>query len=145
MDYVSADLALPFATVKVDITHLPFDDHDFDAVVCLHVLEHIPDDRRAMSEIFRVMKPGSWAIMMVPMDKSRPTTLEDPTIVSPQERLRLYGQEDHVRFYGADFTERLRQAGFTVTIDGYAGELSPETVRAYALDATEDIFLCRKP
>src|SRR5262249_12426105 len=78
-----------------------------------HVLEHVPDDRRAMREFYRVLKPGGWAILLVPITVER--TFEDPAVVDPAERLRLFGQEDHVRRYGPDYGDRLSEAGFAVS------------------------------
>lgn len=144
IDYVTADLNLPLADVRLDATDMPFADHHFDAVLGLHILEHIPDDRKAMSEIHRVLKPGGWAVLQVPIDLSRPETLEDPTITSPEDRLRVFGQEDHVRFYGADYVSRLRESGLDVTVDPFVRELSPALRKSMVLDDTEDIFFCRR-
>ena len=101
LDYLSADLNAPPAMVEMDVQAIPADDASFDAVICNHVLEHVPDDRQAMREILRVLKPGGWAIIGVPLQQSRDVTFEDPAITSPAERERVYGQFDHVRIYGA--------------------------------------------
>ncbi len=111
--YLTADYLVP-ADVKVDIGNIQFPTDTFDVVFCSHVLEHVPDDRLAIREIFRVLKPGGWAIVMVPITVEK--TIEDPTVTDPAERLRLFGQEDHVRTYGPDFPDRLREAGFEVSI-----------------------------
>ena len=95
--YTSADLDSPLADVKMDVHEIPFDDNTFDVVFCNHVMEHVDDDIKAMSEIYRVLKPGGWAIIQSPQDYSRETTLEDPTITDPKERERVYWQDDHVR------------------------------------------------
>ena len=110
--YLTADLMSPRAMVKMDVTKIQFPDHCFDVVYCSHVLEHIPDDRRAMREFQRVLKPGGWAILLVPITSEH--TFEDPTVVEPAQRLRLFGQEDHVRTYGPDYSQRLSAAGFDV-------------------------------
>ncbi|NPA43450.1 MAG: methyltransferase domain-containing protein [Chlorobi bacterium] len=143
--YVTADLHSPLADVKADITNLPFESDSFDVVLCNHVLEHIPDDRGAMSELYRVMKPGGFGIFQVPLDPNRQTTFEDPGITDPAMRARLFGQYDHVRVYGTDFFDRLRQAGFDVTPYPVRELFSPEEIRLYALDADEIIPYVQKP
>jgi SAM-dependent methyltransferase len=143
--YVTADLNNPRAMCKLDITSLPFGDDRFDYVLCSHVLEHVSDDRNAMREIWRVLRPGGRAILQVPIDLSRETTLEDPTVTSPEERRRLFLQEDHVRLYGRDYPVRLREAGFEVQVDGFVKALSQSVVRRFSLDRDEDLYLCVKP
>jgi SAM-dependent methyltransferase len=145
IDYVGADLASPLADVQVDITAIPFEDSSFDAIICSHVLEHVPDDRRALRELARVLKPGGWAILQVPLDPDRPVTFEDPTVTDPRERLRLYGQEDHVRVYGRDYLTRLVDAGFEVQIDPFVHELGADTVAFYGLDPSEDLYVATRP
>ncbi|HEU0264226.1 MAG TPA: methyltransferase domain-containing protein, partial [Geobacterales bacterium] len=140
LDYVSADLYSPLAMVKMDITNITFADDSFDVILCNHVLEHIPDDRRAMAELLRVMKPDGWAILQVPIDMNRATTYEDPTIVTPEERQRHFGQDDHVRWYGRDYGDRLRESGFTLRIDQFAHEV-PES---HGILRDDDIYYCTK-
>jgi len=144
LQYVSADLCSPLAMVKMDITDIRFPEDTFDVILCNHVLEHIPDDRKAMSEMYRVLKPGGWAILQVPIDLSRERTFEDPGVTSPADRERLFGQADHVRWYGRDYPERLRRAGFDVLVDRFAAELDEEEVERYGI-VREDIHFCRKP
>ncbi len=112
--YLSADLASPRAMVKMDITDIQYPDDAFDVIYCSHVLEHVPDDHKAMRELHRVLKPDGWAILLVPIREK--VTQEDLSITDPEERTRLYGQHDHVRQYGADYVDRLRAAGFTVNV-----------------------------
>lgn len=112
VDYVDADLRPGRAHWLVDITKIGFADSSFDIVIACHVLEHIVEDRLAMAEIFRVLKPGGCAFLDVPITAER--TVEDPKVTEPEERLRLYGQRDHVRRYGQDFWSRLEAAGFTI-------------------------------
>jgi predicted SAM-dependent methyltransferase len=133
LDYVSTDLDRPRAMVKADITALPFPDESFDVILCSHVLEHVIDDRQAMAELFRVLKPSGWAVLQVPISRRRSETFEDPTIVAPRDRERLYGQADHVRIYGRDFTARVREAGFTVREEDYGRELGEARARRYGL------------
>lgn len=131
LSYVSADLNSPNAMLKMDITDISFRDNVFDMILCSHVLEHIQDDRKAMSEMFRVLKSGGLLIAVVPIKREQ--TLEDPSVTSPGERKRLFGQEDHVRQYGRDFAEKLQQAGFSVKVIDYVDELGSELKDKYAL------------
>lgn len=110
--YVTADLMDPRVDLRLDLSDTALPDASFDAVYCSHVLEHIPDDRAAMREVHRILRPGGWAIFLVPVGDA--PTDEDPSISDPDERRRRFGQEDHVRLYGADFAERLEEAGFEV-------------------------------
>ncbi|MBX2974438.1 MAG: methyltransferase domain-containing protein [Flavobacteriales bacterium] len=127
----------PSGTIDLDITAMPFADGSFDLILCSHVLEHVPDDHTAMKELHRVLAPGGMAILMVPIAMDRAVTDEDPTVVDPQERIRRFGQFDHVRQYGRDYNDRLRAAGFTVVEDALAERLSPEQVFCYGLLRSE--------
>ncbi|MGH2941737.1 MAG: methyltransferase domain-containing protein, partial [Solirubrobacteraceae bacterium] len=140
IDYVSADLAAPLADVHCDIQALPFEDDGFDVVICNHVLEHIPDDRRAMSELARVTAPGGWAVLMCPIARDRAATLTDESVKTPADALRVYGQEDHVRLYGADYRDRLAEAGFDVIVERFLDELPPEVIQRYRLRRRDDLF-----
>lgn len=116
LDYVTADLESPLAKVKMDIQRIPFPDGEFDVIFCNHILEHVDDDRRAMREMYRVMRPGGWGIMLSPVNTERETTYEDPSITDPAERERHFGQKDHLRDYGRDYGRaslrgRLRRRG----------------------------------
>ena len=144
LDYITADIEPGRAMREIDITDIPFDADRFDVILCIHVLEHIPDDHKALSELFRILKPGGWAILQSPIDRQRRETFEDPTIVSPKERERLFGQRDHVRVYGRDYSARLEQTGFNVTIEDYAKRLSPQQIAQCALGTDLDIFVCSK-
>jgi SAM-dependent methyltransferase len=142
INYLSADLSAPSAIVKMDITDIQYPDNTFDVIYCSHVLEHIPDDRRAMREFYRVLKPDCWAILHVPITANR--TFEDPAVIDPKERERLFGQFDHVRRYGPDYKDRLMEAGFSLTVDGFVRELDNRTVRRFGLMRDEDVYFCRK-
>src|SRR6185503_7695510 len=85
----------------------------FDVIYCSHVLEHVPDDRLARSQLRRGLKRAGWAVLLVPITAAQ--TIEDPTVTDPAERERLFGQHDHVRRYGPDYVDRLRDAGFSVS------------------------------
>lgn len=141
IDYLSGDLDSDAAMVQMDITDIRYPDSSFDVIYCSHVLEHVPDDRRAMRELARVLKPGGWAVIAVPIIRDR--TLEDPAITSPEARTKAYGQWDHVRAYGPDFADRLRESGFDVTVDGFTKGLSEEIVRRHGL-SREDVYFLRK-
>jgi SAM-dependent methyltransferase len=141
---VSVDIDHPLADQTMDIRSLTFGDGSFDLVLCNHVLEHVWEDRAAMAELYRVLRPGGVALVMVPWDEDAATTREDPAVVDPADRLRLYGQEDHVRYYGRDLLDRLARVGFSVQVERFVRELSPATVRGYAL-ADSPIFRCEKP
>lgn len=143
LDYITADLYSDSAMVKMDITDITYEDDSFDAILCSHVLEHVVDDRKAMREMLRVLRPGGWAIIMVPTFGE--ATFEDPSIVTPEDRERSFGQWDHVRIYGADVRDRLEGAGFDVKVDGYVRELGRSKIRRYGLLENHDIYFCTKP
>lgn len=145
INYLSIDLDSTLAMQKKDLTNLEFDDNTFGGIICYHVLEHIPDDQRAIEEVFRVLKPGGWAILQSPVDIERNITFENPSITSPQERLQHFGQEDHVRIYGRDYIERLKGPGFVVIEDNFVLDLGEEKIKLYGLDREEVIYFCRKP
>lgn len=141
--YITSDLNSPLADVQADICNLPFSDQQFDWVVCNHVLEHIPRDKIAMQEIFRVLKPGGTAILQVPLRLDQ-NTFEDDRITDPKERAQVFGQYDHVRIYGKDYQERLEQIGFQVKMLAYAEQLTSEEQTRYAVPANEIIPICTK-
>lgn len=144
IDYISADLNSDLAMVKMDITNISFEENAFDVILCNHVLEHILDDGLAMRELYRVLKPGGWAILQVPIDNSRENTFEDPAVVTPEERQRVFGQYDHVRIYGLDYEKRLRAAGFHVKVDDYVKTIGADEIKKHALMEGENIYLCTK-
>lgn len=144
LDYLSVDLNSPLAMKQMDITDISYEDNSFDVIFCNHVLEHIIDDSKAMKELLRILKPGGWAILQVPLDKQREITFEDISITSPEKRKHFFGQEDHVRVYGKDYKQRLINAGFNVKIQSYPQELGMESIKQYGLIADEDIYFCTK-
>jgi SAM-dependent methyltransferase len=143
--YLSADLDSPEAMEHFDIAAIPHPDNSFDAILCIHVLEHVEDDRAAMRELARVLKPDGWAIVLVPVDLGLPETHEDPSITDPAERERAFWQSDHLRLYGPDLPDRLREAGFTVTVDSWVRDLEPDVRKRYGLFALEDMYVCTSP
>jgi SAM-dependent methyltransferase len=141
--YVTADLLDPGVTVKMDVTDIPYPNGFFDAIYCSHVLEHVQNDRRAMREFYRVLKPDGWAILLVPI--TAPVTLEDSCVVEPNECLRIFGQEDHVRRYGPDYVERLRDAGFKVAVTKVSDLFKKEDQTLMGLTlASGEIYSCTK-
>lgn len=144
VDYLSAGLESPPADVYIDLRRTTFRDNSFDGILCCHVLEHIDDDAAAMKELFRILAPNGWAVLQVPIDYSRQTTYEDPDIVAPEDRLRAFGQEDHVRVYGRDYEERLRRTGFYVEVLHLQDSLGPGQTDYYRLDPDECVYLCGK-
>ncbi|RAV28862.1 class I SAM-dependent methyltransferase [Sinomicrobium soli] len=145
LDYTTTDLESPLADIKADICDLPFEDNTFDVILCNHVLEHIPDDTRAMQELYRVIKPGGMGIFQVPQDLHREKTFEDDSITDPKKRARIFGQYDHVRVYGRDYFDRLRSIGFKVDEVDYTRTLPQEMITRYALAPGEIIPVCYKP
>ncbi len=144
LDYVTTDLESPLADVKADICNLPFEDNSFDVILCNHVLEHIPDDTKAMQELYRILKPGGMGIFQIPQDLNRATTFEDNSIIDPKERTLIFGQYDHVRVYGRDYFDKLKAVGFRVDPINYSETLSPEKIIEYCLAPGELLPVCYK-
>jgi SAM-dependent methyltransferase len=145
VEYVCGDLftegySYPDHVRNMNVLDLPFADGHFDLVICNHVLEHVTDDRSAMREILRVLKPGGRAVLQVPISANSAVTHEDGTLSDPGERERLFGQPDHVRIYGQDYVERLSAVGFHVDRINISRKF-----RRSGLDPREDLFICRKP
>jgi SAM-dependent methyltransferase len=133
LEYRTTDLQSRMADENFDITSIPHPDASFDVVLCNHVLEHVPDDASAMRELRRIVRPGGWAVLMCPIAAGPSETLEDPSVQDPQRRLEVYGQEDHVRLYGADYADRLRSAGFEVEVVDYLSRLPESAVTLHKL------------
>jgi len=144
IQYIRGDLNPRGTQLRVDLTAMEFPDRSFDVVICNHVLEHIPQDRTAIAEIFRVLRPSGWAILQVPLAPDI-TTQEDPQIVAPRERLRLYGQHDHVRLYGRDYAERLASFGFHVATTSVRQQFGEAYARRFGLLQDELIYIATKP
>jgi len=144
LDYTTTDLFSPLADVKADICNLPFEDNSYDVILCNHVLEHIPDDTKAMQELYRVLKPGGMGIFQIPQDLKREKTFEDNSITDPKERAAIFGQYDHVRVYGRDYFDKLRSVGFKVVEEDYTKKIAPGLVEKYCLAKGEIIPVCFK-
>ena len=141
--YLTADLHCPRAMVRMDVTDLPYPEETFDVIYCSHVLEHVVDDKAAVREFYRILKPDGWAILLVPITADR--TFEDHSVTDPSERLKLFGQEDHLRRYGPDFVQRLEEARFKVKVTIPSNFLNRrQIIRMGITDAAGDIFHCTK-
>jgi SAM-dependent methyltransferase len=127
----------------IDLLDLKFDPGSIDYILCSHVLEHIPDDVRAMKEMYKVLKPQGVAIIMVPIDETLKSTYEDFSVVSPTDREKHFGQWDHVRWYGLDIKDRLELAGFNVQIIRYGHEFCDADYKRYGLCDDLIIQACR--
>ena len=141
-EYLSADLNDPKAMIKMDICHIQFPENTFDFIQCSHVLEHVRDDRKAISELWRVLSPNGWAIILVPIRGE--TTIEDSAIHDPIELEKTYGQLDHLRIYGRDFSKRLQTAGFTVKVISTGDLADKNEIDRFGLDPDDIIFWCEK-
>ncbi|MEM9143870.1 MAG: methyltransferase domain-containing protein [Bacteroidota bacterium] len=144
LDRVTTDLNSPLAQVKADICDLPFADASFDVILCNHVLEHIPDDTKALQELYRVLRPGGWGIFQVPQDITRDKTFTDDSITDRRRRAEIFGQYDHVRVYGMDYFNILRSAGFSVEAVDYTATLTDAEVDRYRLAQGELLPVVRK-
>lgn len=144
LNYITGDLESPIADVKMDLHDIPFEDNSFDIVLCNHVLEHVRNDKQCMKEIFRVLRPEGWAILQVPISLEKENTDEDPTITDPEIRKERFGQYDHVRAYGADYQQRLAEAGFHVFLTNFQSELGGELITRYCLQENDPLYVCRK-
>lgn len=142
--YICGDLfaegyTYPDYVKNMDVLQLPFKDGSFDIVICNHVLEHIPEDKKAMREICRVLAPEGFALLQVPISYELEYTMEDFSIEDPQQRETMFGQEDHCRLYGMDYIDRLRDCGLDIEILNISKDYSQ-----YCINPNENLFVCRK-
>ena len=144
VSFIGLDLrrAGSHVTVVGDATRIPLESGSVDGALCIHTLEHIEDDHAAMGELYRVLRPGGWAVVSVPIDLDA-ETFEDPSITEPEERLRWFGERSHVRAYGRDLQDRLEAAGFSIQLDR-AEDVPAETRVRFGLRNDENIFFCQK-
>ncbi len=142
IDYLSADIDPRRAMVKMDLTDIDMDEYTFDAIICSHVMEHIPDHKKALSELYRVLKHGGWAIIQVPIISER--TFEDPDVKTLEDRERVYGLSEHVRGYGKDYKDLLAEAGFLVKVDDIYPDLGDEKVAYMGFPDWEGIYFSKK-
>lgn len=134
----------PEGTVFFDLLNPGLPDNSFDVIICNHVFQYIEDDKRAMHNIYKLMKKGGWGILQVPIDTTRTVTYEDRSITDPLEREKAYGLKDHVRYYSYDYADKLRSAGFHVKVDDYTAEFSDEEIHKYGFWKGDAIYYCTK-
>ena len=146
VDYYPVDLNPNAYKIRqvVDITDIPFDDNTFDLIMATHVLEHIPDDKKAMSELYRVLKPNSGVALLTVPIFNRAITLENPEYNTPELRFKYYGQSDHVRAYGLDYPDRLRVAKFSVEEITMGKFFSDDDLKKFGINGNEQFHICRK-
>ena len=142
--YITADLESPLADMHFDVQQIPMGDGEVDTIICNHILEHVEDDSKALRELYRILRPNGWAVILSPVDLEREHTFEDDTITDPKERTRIFGQYDHRRIYGRDYVERLAAVGFEVYDIPYKEEFSQKEQELYALP-DEHLYVVRKP
>jgi SAM-dependent methyltransferase len=145
LNYLTGDLESPIADLHFDLHAIPLENDRFDVVFCNHVMEHVDDPIQCMKELFRVMKPGAWAIMQVPQDMSRQTTYEDPTITTPEDREKHFWQKDHVRLFGRDYPQWLEKAGFELEYYDINQKFDANTIERYRLIKDELLYIAKKP
>lgn len=144
LDYTTGDLLSPIADLHFDLHDIPLPDNQYEVIFCNHVMEHVEDDLRCMQELYRIMKPGGWGIMQVPIDSNRDTTYEDKSITSPEEREKHFWQYDHVRLYGTNYPKRLEEAGFKVEAIDFKDELTAAEFERYRLQKSELLYVVSK-
>lgn len=146
LEYICGDLKpqIEKGVIELNVVNLQFESNYFDVIICNHVLEHVIDDSKAMQELYRVLKSSGWAILQVPISTSLDETFEDSNIDTFEERLKKFGQGDHVRIYGQDYIKRLTGVGFSVNVYNFKNEYGDELVKKYGLIEDEVIFICSK-
>jgi SAM-dependent methyltransferase len=138
--YISGDLRQPDAAEQMDATKIPYPDASFDVVIANHMLEHIPDDRKALAEFARVLRPGGLLLLAVPQNHAAAETDEELAKIDPMERFWRFTGYDHCRMYGRDFAARVAQQGFEVT----PYTRPPTDQLRYALLRDEVLYVCRR-
>jgi len=144
LDYTTGDLVSPIADLHFDLHDIPLEDNTYEVIFCNHVMEHVKDDLQCMKELYRILKPGGWGIMQVPIDANRTETYEDWSITSEAEREKHFWQYDHVRLYGLNYPKRLEEAGFKVDIIDFSKELPTEIFERYRIPKSELLYVVRK-
>jgi predicted Zn-dependent protease/SAM-dependent methyltransferase/sulfatase maturation enzyme AslB (radical SAM superfamily) len=139
--YETADMNMPDVDHRVDLQALPFDDDSCDFFLCSHVLEHVPDDRKAIAELYRITRPGGGGLLMAPICFDMEKTLEDPSITSESERWRLFGQNDPVRLYSHDdYVARIEESGFSLR-QMTRNDFGEEVFRLLGLEDTSILYV----
>lgn len=146
--YINGDIDPNLADLKIDITDIQFGENEFDYIICAHVLGHVPDEHKALTEMYRVLKPGGTAIILTILNKEDVPTLEkQDEIKTPEQRLKFYGERDLLRLHGNDFQQRIEKAGFEVQKLDYTQTIPAEVVERFRMSNPERgvLFLSRKP
>ena len=144
IQYDTIDINSPLAKIKADICDLPINDNSYDFILCNHVLEHVLDDKKAMNELYRVLKKGGTGIFQVPIDMKREKTFQDDSITNKLERNKIFGQYDHVRVYGKDYFKKLENIGFKVKQIDYSKKFTETEILKYSIIKGEIIPVCTK-
>ena len=144
LKYTTGDLVSPIADLHFDLHDIPLEDNQYEVIFCNHVMEHVKNDLQCMKELYRIMKPGGWGIMQVPIDASRNETYEDWSITSPEEREKHFWQKDHVRLYGLNYPNRLEEAGFRVDVVDLSELMPEEEFVKYRIPKTELVYVVNK-
>jgi SAM-dependent methyltransferase len=144
IQYDTIDINSPLAKIRADICDLPIKDNTYDFILCNHVLEHILDDNKAISELYRVLKKDGVGIFQVPIDMKKEFTFQDDSITDKKERNKIFGQYDHVRVYGKDYFTKLKNAGFKVEEVDYTKNLSKDEIYRFSIVKGEIIPVCTK-
>lgn len=147
IDYYPVDIfpnLYPKGTKYFDLLKPSFSDNSFDVIICNHVFQYIEDDKKAMENIYNLMKPGGWGIMQVPIDTSRKLTFEDSSITDPLEREKIFGLKEHVRYYSYDYADKLRNVGFKVQVDDFTTQFSDQDIYKYGFWKGDAIYYCTK-
>lgn len=144
-EYICGDLYPTSDTiVRVDITDIQYNDNYFDFILCNHVLEHVPNDIKAIKELYRVLKSGGYAILQTPYSQMISNSFENIEINTKELRRKYYGQSDHVRIYGQDLFEKIKLAGFKLKIVKSEELFNSEEARIYGFNNKEDLILVFK-
>ncbi|MBK7128988.1 MAG: methyltransferase domain-containing protein [Crocinitomicaceae bacterium] len=144
LNYTTGDLVSPIADLHFDLHNIPLQDNQYDVIFCNHVMEHVKDDLQCMKELYRILKPGGWGIMQVPIDATRNETYEDWSITSPEEREKHFWQKDHVRLYGLNYPKRLAEAGFQVEVVDFSKEIPSAQFEKFRIPKEELLYVVRK-
>jgi SAM-dependent methyltransferase len=146
LDYYSADINPDYADLQIDITDIPFPDDTFDYIICAHVLGYVPDEKKAVEEMYRVLKPDGIVLVQTLMNLDNPHTFETPDADTPAKRLQYYSEDDVIRLHGMDVAERLQAGGFLVETIDYRKAMGEEIYQRYSLGdgKRELIFKCMR-
>ena len=144
--YKTSDFGTNYSDYSFDLTKINCPDNQWDYLICFHVLEHVCDDREAMREMYRVLRPGGTAFIQAPIWPSEShQTFENSNILDPRDRQITFGQDDHLRIYGLDIIDRLEESGFAVEIVRFSDFFHESEINLFALTNTSgisEVFFC---